>query len=143
MQNYNDIYNNGKPVFDMATMTKAIGEYSGKPNEDIRNWIKKVKTVAKLGELREEMVVKIAVLSLRGVASDWIAGRLTEVEEISWEELETGLLARFECQKIADDTLTRFLKRKECADYNTFIEMLEEARIIKTKQGIDMEHLMR
>ncbi|KAI5148608.1 hypothetical protein ENBRE01_0423 [Enteropsectra breve] len=143
MQNYNDMLINERPVFDMATTAKAVGEFSGRPEDDTRGWVKRIDTLANLSRIDDNGKVKLAAICFRGAAAEWGIGKIADNPAITWKELAECIVARFESQKTADEILSRFLARKEASDYNSFTLMLEEAGAIKAKQGIDATHLMR
>ncbi|KAI5153786.1 hypothetical protein ENBRE01_3254 [Enteropsectra breve] len=134
---------NERPVFDMATTAKAVGEFSGRAEDDTRGWVKRIDTLANLSRIDDNGKVKLAAICFRGAAAEWGIGKIADNLAITWKELAECILARFESQKTAVEILSRFLARKEASDYSSFTLILEEAGAIKAKQGIDATHLMR
>lgn len=64
-----DQFNNQQTLrYDMASAFKAIGEFSGKEDESIDEWLKTIEVVSRMMLLEENEVVKTTLLALRGKA---------------------------------------------------------------------------
>ncbi|KAI5173428.1 hypothetical protein PAEPH01_1968 [Pancytospora epiphaga] len=94
--------------------------------------------------ISETELLKIAVLSLRGAARQWAASFIKGITDaMTWAEFCQGIQNRFISHKESDLALTRFLSTPEASSYDSFIQLLRDARTLKRSRGISVDHLMR
>jgi hypothetical protein len=62
---------------------------------------------------------------------------------ITCEVLKRELVGRFSNHKKSDETLKRFLGTGEATTYSDYVNLLRDARIVKSTRGVNVEHIMR
>ena len=142
MQNATDKFNKSFG-YDMATVTKAIGEFMGDSKENIREWIDSAEMLGSLAGLSEERMLGITIMGLRNKAKIWGTLWLKGNRDASWNKFKADVIERFSDHKASDEALIRFLSTTEVKSYEGLSKLLSEARILKETKGISESHLMR
>lgn len=57
--------------FDMATVAKAVGEFSGEGKEDPQEWLESAEVTTSIAGYSEKELGELVFLALRGKAKSW------------------------------------------------------------------------
>lgn len=130
-------------LFDMATAQKAIGEFAGSGSEDAFEWIEGVELVGELTGASKEMLLKMAMMALRGEAKQWGRKIYKEKGIREWDGFKVEFTCNFSNQTTADEALRRFFQTMEVQSYDALIKLFKDARLIKRSRGVNGENLLR
>lgn len=129
--------------YDMATVTKSLGEFHGKEEENPVEWIEAAEVIAELSNMTAMELMKTMIMCLRGEAKAWGISVIKGRAEKNWSSFKNEFLSRFTNHKKADETLSRFLNTSEVKTYEGFKQLIKDAKDIKSTKGINVDHLMR
>ena len=93
--------------------------------------------------MNEEMLLRIAVLGLRGKAKTWGTTLIKEKGSVLWDLFKHELVQRFTNQKESGEALKMFLTVTDVKLQEGLNELLKNARILRQTRGIDTMPLMR
>ncbi|KAI5151526.1 hypothetical protein ENBRE01_2196 [Enteropsectra breve] len=129
---------------DMATTTKAIGEFAGEDKDNVEERIKSVEVIGRLMAYPEENILKIADLAMRGQAKIWAISTLARDDEVPmWGNFKIELRQRFVSQKKTSEILTAFFSSKQAKTYDEYSKLLKNAKTILERGSINLEPLMK
>ena len=128
---------------DMATVSKAIGEFKANEGEGVERWVANAQTTGRLYNLSDQEMVGAVVLALRGEARDWAMSALERNPNISWSEMRDGIQVRFASQKETQEVVSRFFASPPATDYKSFMSMLRDADLMLRRGCLTNEHLMK
>ena len=115
---------------DMATVSKAIGEFKANEGECVERWVANAQTTGRLYNLSDQEMVGAVVLALRVEARDWAMSALERNPNISWSEMRDGIQVRFASQKETQEVVSRFFASPPATDYKSFMSMLRDADLM-------------
>ena len=127
----------------MATVAKSIGEFSGEDKETHQEWIEAAEVIGELAGVEENELLKMVILGLRGPAKTWGTNSIKDKRLSNFQRFKEEFIVRFTNHKDTDEVLSRFLSTPEVKSYETLMQLLKDARIVKTAKGVSVEHLMR
>ncbi|MGL6008750.1 MAG: hypothetical protein ACRC1D_04765, partial [Culicoidibacterales bacterium] len=127
----------------MATVTKAIGEFSGNDDENVEEWLRTVEIMCRLAQLNDGDAVRTAIFGLRGVARTWATNLLNINIQISWTNFKHEMRTRFASTKETAEVLSRFFSRGQSGSYDEYSSLLRDARMIYERGCINAEPLMK
>jgi hypothetical protein len=122
--------------YDMATVSKMVQPFEGKPDQDIATWIRDAKLVARVGDLNEIETLKIIIWSLRGAALSWASGLLEKTPGITLAQFCAALESRFASKQAFERILKRFLYSASISTLEQFNTVLRDAAYLHDKGHI-------
>ncbi len=133
-----------KTTFDMATVAKAIDEYSGEDKIEINVWLKEVILMGDMAELDEQALAKLIVLKLRGNARSYAITLINgDFNSVSLSYLLEGLRKRFANSKTTDEILNKFLATTQTNSHEEYLNLLHNATILFERDCINMKSLLK
>lgn len=134
---------NKRERYDMATVSKAIGEFNGTAKEDIREWVEAAEVIVGIAGYGEREMISLVVLALRENAKSWGTMFVKGNPNVTWDAFKNQLIIRFSNEKKSDEILQRFLMSNDIISYEGYIGLLKDARVVKATRGMNVLHLMR
>ncbi|MGL5708894.1 MAG: reverse transcriptase domain-containing protein [Aeromonas sp.] len=129
--------------YDMATVSRSIGEFEGDGKTNVAEWLDGVVVISQLVGLNEAEMIKCTILALRGVAKEWGVQYVKTGACVSWVGLKNEMVNRFSDHKKSDEILNRFLCTPEVNSYEKYLLLLKDAKLIIAARGVSKEHAMR
>ena len=123
----------------MATVAKSIGEFSGEDKETHQEWIEAAEVIGELAGVEENELLKMVILGLRGPAKTWGTNAIKDKRLSNFQRFKEEFIVRFTNHKDTDEVLSRFLSTPEVKSYETLMQLLKDARIVKTAKGVSAE----
>ena len=108
MQDSSNSLINDSSKTDMATISKAVGEFRASEGEDIERWLSDAEVTGTLCGLAESELIKVVILALRNEPREWAMDLIRSSPNITWRELEAALKTRFVSQKQVTETVSIF-----------------------------------
>ena len=95
--------------FNMATVRDSMGTYSGDEKEDVEAWLRKGELARQVVGCSAAELLKVAILSLRGDALEWIATMSEGLVPTAWERFKEEIKGRFVSQRGITRLVSDFL----------------------------------
>jgi len=127
--------------FDMATMAKAIGEFSGV--EDVEEWIRTAEVMAMIARARDTDVLRATIFAMRGEARTWAVNACGTRMITTWKEFKNELRSRFTSTKKTTETLSRFFMTRQAKTYEEYTSLLKDANMVLHGGCVNAEALIK
>ncbi|KAM0686621.1 hypothetical protein COBT_002153 [Conglomerata obtusa] len=134
---------NGELRSDMASALAALRTFEGKDNEDINGWLKEAGLIASMANLRDEELLKLVVLRLRGKAQSWAAETFSIYNNIDIFDFKCRIESRFQSTTAKHGALKKFLSFPNPSTKTEYDELLHLASTIIENGGIKLEELLK
>ena len=109
---------------NMATVVKAIGEFTGAEGENIEEWLNVVEVLCGIENLSDYERVRVVMLCLREGARTWGVALLTADMSISWNIFKNELRKSYSSSKETAEVLSRFFSRGQSNTYDEYSLLL-------------------
>ncbi|KAM0685517.1 hypothetical protein COBT_003272 [Conglomerata obtusa] len=133
----------GELKSDMASALAALRTYEGREDEDINGWLKEAGLIATMANLKDEHLLKLVVLRLRGKARSWAAEIFSIYSNIDYYEFKLRIESRFQSTTAKHNVLKKFLTFPNPATKKEYDDLLHLATTITENGGIKLDELLR
>ncbi|KAI5151821.1 hypothetical protein ENBRE01_2410 [Enteropsectra breve] len=132
-----------KDFSNMATLLKTIGVFSAAGEEDIEEYINRIRMVSHCATATDKDMAQAALLGLRGEAQAWATQYWETLVGLTFEQLAEELTSRFAKTRETAEVLTRFFGARQSATYPEYIGLLKDATLIFRRKCINLEALIK
>lgn len=129
--------------FNMASAVNFAGSFTGSKNDHIGVFLKKVELLGEMFELKEEKLIKVAILCFREDAADWAAHNKTIILSKDWKSFIKACQGRFCDDHIADNALQNIMTSSVPTTYEQYINLLQKADVCVKAEAISFKYIQR
>lgn len=117
-------------LFDMATTLKSIGDFSAAADENVEEWLDRIRMVSSCAGLGDQEAVRAGLLNLGGEARTWATQHWESLIGLSLDQFSEGIKARFAKTRETAEVLSRFFASPQSATYADYTRLLRDASVI-------------
>ncbi|KAI5148531.1 hypothetical protein ENBRE01_0392, partial [Enteropsectra breve] len=128
-------------LFDMATRTNNVPQFTGAPEDDVTAWVANIKFIIKLHQLEENDALRLICMSLKDDAFDWARETLTRSPSTTVELFLQNLESRFLSKLHISNVAQRFLSDSIPTTIPEYFSMLKDASYLSDRGYMSFDAL--